>query len=364
MGDDLHTAYSMIAPEGTGVFFAHFMGSMLHSPVAVIYGERLVATAIAAEGDRVVVAYEEPNGTRKQVDVALSTTQGHSSTGTRPRRATSTRRQRRPSRSPDNTLAVSWVTRRADGQRRHARRSRRPSPMTDIRAAGRRLRALVADHDPIVRLLVVSVLAELGHETRACTNGADAWRTFEEWLPELVVLDADLPIVDGVEVCRRIREWDEKREVFVLFLTGRDHPEILDERARRRRRRVHRQADDRRSTCARGSIVSRRRMAQDAARRSAEEELSKARWLAGIGDATLALQHEINNPLSALLGNAELMIMELEEKGERNELLDVIHEQALRIADVVRRLRRLKNPESVDYVGGTRMINLWKEHAS
>jgi hypothetical protein len=55
------------------------------------------------------------------------------------------------------------------------------------------------------------------------------------------------------------------------------------------------------------------------------------------------------------------MIMELEDRGERNELLDVIHEQALRIAEVVRRLRRLKNPESVDYVGGSRMINLWKE---
>ena len=35
----------------------------------------------------------------------------------------------------------------------------------------------------------------------------------------------------------------------------------------------------------------------------------------------------------------------------------------MRIADVVRRLRRLKNPESVDYVGGSRMINFWKEHS-
>src|SRR5207244_11256816 len=104
--------------------------------------------------------------------------------------------------------------------------------------------------------------------------------------------------------------------------------------------------------------------AQDAARRNAEEELSKARWLAGIGDATLALQHEINNPLSALLGNAELMMMELEERGERSEMLNVIHEQALRIAEVVRRLRRLKNRESVDYVGGGGMINLRKEHVT
>ena len=139
--------------------------------------------------------------------------------------------------------------------------------MTDSRARPSRRARSSRTTIPIVRLLVVSVLAELGHETRACANGADAWRTFEEWLPELVVLDADLPIVDGVEICRRIREWDEKREVFVLFLTGRDHPEILDERARRRRRRVHREADDRRSICARGWSSSQRRMAQDAARR-------------------------------------------------------------------------------------------------
>ena len=77
VGDDLQLAYSMMAPEGTGVFFAHFMGSMLHSPVAVIYGDRLVATAIAAEGEAVAVAYEEPNGKRARVDVAFSSSQGH-----------------------------------------------------------------------------------------------------------------------------------------------------------------------------------------------------------------------------------------------------------------------------------------------
>jgi DNA-binding response OmpR family regulator len=222
------------------------------------------------------------------------------------------------------------------------------------------LRVLVADDDPIVRLLIVAVLAELGHETEVAADGADAWRMFEEWHPDLVVLDVDMPVVDGLEVCRRIRELDDKREVFVLFLTGRDHPEALE--------RVLDAGGD--EFIAKPTtpedlrarlIVARRRIAQDAARRRAEDELSKARWLTGIGEATLALQHEINNPLSALLGNAELMIMELEDKGERNELLDVIHEQALRIAEVVRRLRRLKNPESVDYVGGSRMINLWKE---
>jgi hypothetical protein len=76
-GNDLHVAYSMVASEGTGVFFAHQLATMVHSPVAVIYGDRLVPTAIAADGDRIAVAYEDPNGKRRQVAVALSTTQGH-----------------------------------------------------------------------------------------------------------------------------------------------------------------------------------------------------------------------------------------------------------------------------------------------
>lgn len=226
-----------------------------------------------------------------------------------------------------------------------------------------RLRVLVADDDPIVRLLVVAVLAELGFETEVASDGANAWRMYEEWHPDLVVLDVEMPDIDGLEVCRRIRELDDSRETFVLFLTGRDRPEMLEMVLDAGGDEFIAKPTTPEDLRAR-LIVARRRIAQDAARRRAEEELSNSRWLTGIGEATLALQHEINNPLSALLGNAELLMMEMEEKGERNELLDVIHEQALRIADVVRRLRRLKNPETVDYVGGSRMINVWKEQSS
>ncbi len=232
--------------------------------------------------------------------------------------------------------------------------------MSDPTARPMPLRVLVADGDPIVRLLVVAVLAELGHYMEVASTGADAWHLFEEWHPDLVILDVEMPDVSGLELCRRIREVHDRPEVFVLFLTGRDHPESLE--------RVLDAGGDEfivKPTTPEDLrarlIVARKRISQEAARRRAEAELSEARWLAGIGEAMLALQHEINNPLSALLGNAELMIMQLEERGERNELIDVIHEQALRIADVVRSLRRLKNPESVDYVGGSRMINLWKE---
>lgn len=224
-------------------------------------------------------------------------------------------------------------------------------------------RVLVADDDPIARLLVVAVLTELGYDTVVARDGAEAWRAYEEERPALVVLDVDMPVVDGLEVCRRIREDVDGRDVFVLFLAGRDHPEeferLLDAGADEFIAKPT-TAEDLRARL----LVARRRIAQDAERRSAESELSKARWLSGIGEATLSLQHEINNPLSALLGHAELMRMDLRDRGEESELLDVIHEQAMRIANVVRRLRRLKDPESVDYVGGSRMINFWKGQAT
>jgi len=93
-------------------------------------------------------------------------------------------------------------------------------------------------------------------------------------------------------------------------------------------------------------------------RRAAEAESARSRWLAGIGETTIALEHEINNPLSALLGHAELLVMEGGLSTEQLEQVGIIQEQAARIAQVVRRLARLKNPQSVEYLAGSLMLDL------
>lgn len=50
---------------------------MFHSPVAVVYGERIGRTAVAARGDIVAVVYEDPNSTPTRIALALSRTMGH-----------------------------------------------------------------------------------------------------------------------------------------------------------------------------------------------------------------------------------------------------------------------------------------------
>ena len=84
-----------------------------------------------------------------------------------------------------------------------------------------------------------------------------------------------------------------------------------------------------------------------------------AAYLAGIGQTSLALQHEINNPLAALLSYASLIEQGvIDDPEERAEALATIVTQARRIADVVKRLRNLENPKSVEYLGEQRMIDI------
>lgn len=74
---NVHLAYGMNAREGPGVFTVHWMQGMTHAPVAVVYGERFGRTDIAARGDTVVVAYEDPNTEPRRIGLALSTTGSH-----------------------------------------------------------------------------------------------------------------------------------------------------------------------------------------------------------------------------------------------------------------------------------------------
>jgi DNA-binding response OmpR family regulator len=219
------------------------------------------------------------------------------------------------------------------------------------------MRVLYADDDVIARTLLAAVLADLGHDSTAAEDGATAWTLYQAEPTPLVILDLNMPRLDGVDVCRRIREHEAGRETFVLVLTARDGREDL-------RMVLDAGADDyvtKPSSPAnlRARLeIAQQRIIQDRARRAAEAELARARWLAGIGETTIALEHEINNPLSALLGHAELMLMDRGLQEEQERQLRVILEQGARIAEVVRRLARLKNPESVEYLAGSRMLDL------
>src|SRR5262245_26277379 len=77
---------------------------------------------------------------------------------------------------------------------------------------------LVEDEENLASL-VQAYLAQEGYEVHVAGSGADALRVVAEQPVRLVVLDLTLPDIDGLEVCRRIRE---RSSVPIVMLTARD----------------------------------------------------------------------------------------------------------------------------------------------
>jgi len=76
---------------------------------------------------------------------------------------------------------------------------------------------LVVDDDPTVREVVVAYLRANRHEVLEASDGEEAIRAMARQPADLVVLDVMLPGIDGLEVCRRIRE---TRQVPIIMLTA------------------------------------------------------------------------------------------------------------------------------------------------
>lgn len=92
------------------------------------------------------------------------------------------------------------------------------------------------------------------------------------------------------------------------------------------------------------------------------ELLVKAERLAAIGQVGIAMRHEINNPLTTIIGNAELLLDRFaDQEGDLKKRLELVLDNALRIAEIVKRLQDIKQERVVDYRKGVKMTDLTKD---
>lgn len=88
------------------------------------------------------------------------------------------------------------------------------------------MKVLVVDDSPVYRHLISSQLEEWGYHVSVARDGSEAWNTLQRPdSPKLVILDWVLPGVNGVELCRRIRQRVHSPYVYTVLLTGKDRKE-------------------------------------------------------------------------------------------------------------------------------------------
>jgi two-component system, OmpR family, KDP operon response regulator KdpE len=86
-------------------------------------------------------------------------------------------------------------------------------------------RVLVVDDEPQITRVLKTVLSSQGYQVRTAAEGESALSNFKEWSPELVITDLYMPHMDGVELCRRIREVSTV-PIIVLSVKGEERSKV------------------------------------------------------------------------------------------------------------------------------------------
>jgi diguanylate cyclase (GGDEF)-like protein len=83
------------------------------------------------------------------------------------------------------------------------------------------VKILIAEDDPVSRRLLEATLRKWGYQVVVCIDGSTAWQAFQQPdAPSLAILDWMMPGMDGVQVCREVRQRPEAPYVYVILLTA------------------------------------------------------------------------------------------------------------------------------------------------
>ncbi|MDZ4164689.1 MAG: response regulator [Smithellaceae bacterium] len=84
---------------------------------------------------------------------------------------------------------------------------------------------MIVDDDELILIALKELLKPEGYEVHTTSSGFDALERLKRENFDLLLLDLIMPSMDGIELCRKIREQDELKHVPIIFLTAKSQEE-------------------------------------------------------------------------------------------------------------------------------------------
>jgi len=100
------------------------------------------------------------------------------------------------------------------------KKARRRGPVTGLGPGAVPVRALVVDDNLDNRILLAALLKRAGLEVEEAADGREALERFERFAPHVVFMDMRMPVMDGYEACRRIRDTKAGRATPIIAVTA------------------------------------------------------------------------------------------------------------------------------------------------
>lgn len=208
-----------------------------------------------------------------------------------------------------------------------------------------------------------------GYDVLSAGNGIEAIEKATDEHPDVIILDIQMPVMDGYEACKRLKSADETKHIPVIFLTAR-FPELGDKvkglevgadgyltkpfhdaelisevRALVRIKELYDELSY--SQCKLKEYTE--QLEEMVEERTAELKATQAKLvqterLSAIGKLAAEIAHEVNNPLSIIKNYLRLISDDIAEDDPHSESLSIVGGEVERIAKIVRELLKFSKP--------------------
>jgi DNA-binding response OmpR family regulator len=213
------------------------------------------------------------------------------------------------------------------------------------------MKILIAEDDPINSRILQANLTKWGHEVISTQNGAEAWEVSQNTdAPSLAILDWMMPYIDGVELCRRIRQLPHGELTYIILLTAKtEKHDIVEGLGAGANDYIAKPFNP-------DELQARIRVGQRVI--ELQNRLIEAERNRVLTQSAGAAAHEINQPLTVIIGMAELLMFQIEANSPHHENIQAMHESARKISEIVKKMAQIRQYVTKPYIEGIDIIDI------
>jgi DNA-binding response OmpR family regulator len=213
---------------------------------------------------------------------------------------------------------------------------------------------LVVDDDNYIRVILQKRLSAFGYTIHTAVDGTTGLAAAKEFQPDLIISDWTMPNMNGLEMCRKIKDDEQMRYAYFILLTAKDTQDDKIEAIEGGSDDFLTKPFNDRELLARvraGLRISR-----------LQKEISALQHEKAVTELAITLGHEINNPLGIMM----LMLQVIQRKKSSLPISEIQKEvetcitNGKRMAEIVKKLTTLESPQFKPYLknSDTQMLDL------
>ncbi len=205
------------------------------------------------------------------------------------------------------------------------------------------MKILIAEDDAVSRAMLQAVLAKWAYTVVSTEDGDAAFAAFQKKdAPQLALLDWEMPGINGPDLCRKLRQHNNKGPLYLILLTSRNNSEDLVQG-------LEAGADD--------YVVKPYNMAELQARINVgqrmivlQNEMRERERLQGVLEMAGAICHELNQPLQIVSGHSEILMMDMEKDDPHYKTVETIRTGINQLGKLTRKIMQITSYQSKPYL--------------